>query len=80
MIDALMKGANPTAINANWSNDPHKSIIKYPTPEVVVLAVLAISAVISTNGTGIKTKSLYNASITRVKIILFFIVGFSRIS
>jgi hypothetical protein len=54
--------------------------MKYPIHEVEVLAVFVISAVISTNGTGIKTKSLYNASITSVKIIFFFMLGFSRIS
>ncbi|EKD25396.1 MAG: hypothetical protein ACD_80C00070G0003 [uncultured bacterium (gcode 4)] len=58
MMDALMKGANPTAIKANWSNDPHNSMIKYPIPESPVLMVLDISILISTNGTGINTKSL----------------------
>ena len=81
MIDALMKGANPTAMMANSFNDPHKSMTKYHNPEsLVVLMVLDISVVISTNGTGINTKSLYNASIKSVKIIFFFMLGFSRIS
>ena len=58
MIDALMKGANPTAINANWFNYHHKSMMKYPIPELPVLIVFDISAVMFTNGTGINTKSL----------------------
>ena len=79
MIDALMKGANPTAMIANSFNDPHKSMTKYHNQEsAVVLMVLDISVVIFTNGTGMNTKSLYNASITNVKMIFFFIVGFSR--
>ena len=58
MMDALMKGASPTAMIANWSNDHQRSMIKYHKPESHVLMVLSISAVISTNGTGINTISL----------------------
>ena len=75
-----MKGASPTAMIANSFNDHHNNMIKYPIPESVVVDVLVISAVIFTNGTGINTKSLYKASIASVKIIFFFILGFSRIS
>lgn len=79
-MDALIYAANPTAMIENWSRDQPNSIRKYPNPELPELMVLVIIAVISTNGTGINTKSLYTAKITKVKIIFFLIVGFSRTS
>ena len=72
IIDALMNGINPTAMIENCSNVPHKSIAKYskPPPDCIVLDA---QVVISTNGTGIYTNSLYRAKIANVKSSFFLI-------
>jgi hypothetical protein len=60
------------------SSDHPSIMIKYHKPDVGS-NVLVISSDIFTKGTGIKTSNLYIAKITKVNIILFLIVGFSRI-
>lgn len=74
MIDALMYGANPTAMIEKLSNEPHNNITKYPNPDVS--NVLLTNCVICTNGTGINTRSLYTNNAPSVNNSLFLIFLF----
>jgi len=79
IIDAVIYGEIPIAIKANLSKAPPRSITKYQNSEPA-LRVWLIKAVISANGIGIKTNSLYIANIPMVNRILFLIFLFPKTS
>lgn len=59
-------------MTAKFAKAPHISIIKYPNPPAAPASkVPDISVCRSTNGTGTKIRSLYNANIAIVNQIFF---------